>query len=80
MAQILVRELADDVVVRLKERARRNNRSLQGEVKAVLEREAERMSGDEMRATIDAWHTRWRMEDRRFSDSTKIVRELRDER
>ena len=37
MAQLLVRDLDDRVVARLKERARRNRRSLQTETKAILE-------------------------------------------
>ncbi|MDE0035054.1 MAG: hypothetical protein OXU75_18265 [Deltaproteobacteria bacterium] len=37
MATINVRQLDDDVVHRLKERAVRNNRSLEGEVRNILE-------------------------------------------
>ena len=37
MAQILVRDLDEALVARLKERAQQNHRSLQGEVKAILE-------------------------------------------
>jgi plasmid stability protein len=40
MASLLIRNLDDAVVVRLKARARRHNRSLQGEVKSILESEA----------------------------------------
>ncbi len=40
MAQILVRDLDERVVARLKERAKASHRSLQGEVRAILEREA----------------------------------------
>lgn len=42
MAQILVRDLDDALVEELKARAADNNRSLQGEVKAILEDAAER--------------------------------------
>ncbi|HSA82795.1 MAG TPA: Arc family DNA-binding protein [Geminicoccaceae bacterium] len=37
MAQILVRRLPDAVAERLKARAKRNNRSLEAEVRAILE-------------------------------------------
>jgi plasmid stability protein len=37
MAQILVRGLDDALVAPLKDRARQNRRSLQGEVRAILE-------------------------------------------
>lgn len=40
MAQILVRDLKKDVVERLKKRARADGRSLQSEVKFILERAA----------------------------------------
>jgi len=40
MASILVRNLDDATVARLKSRALRHNRSLQGEVKNILETEA----------------------------------------
>jgi plasmid stability protein len=40
MASLLIRNLDDAAVARLKERARRHNRSLQGEVKSILESEA----------------------------------------
>ena len=37
MAQVLIRDLDPEVLETLKERARRNHRSLQGELKAILE-------------------------------------------
>jgi plasmid stability protein len=40
MASLLIRNLDDAAVARLKARARRHNRSLQGEVKSILESEA----------------------------------------
>lgn len=40
MSQILVRDLDPDVVKRLKERAKRNHRSLQAEVRLILENAA----------------------------------------
>jgi len=40
MASLLIRNLDDAAIARLKARARRHNRSLQGEVKSILESEA----------------------------------------
>jgi antitoxin FitA len=40
MAQIIVRNLDDDVVARLKTRARDNDRSLEAEVRHILEQSA----------------------------------------
>jgi plasmid stability protein len=36
MSQVLIRDLDKDVIKALKERATRNNRSLQGELKAIV--------------------------------------------
>ncbi len=44
MASLLIRNLDDATVAQLKTRARRNNRSLQGELKSALEAHA-RMGG-----------------------------------
>jgi antitoxin FitA len=78
MAQLLVRDLDPAVVARLKEKARQNRRSLQGEVKAILEEAAGRATRDEALAMIDKWQRKWG--DRIFSDSTQMIREDRDER
>ena len=76
MAQLLVRDLDPAVVARLKEQARQNHRSLQGEVKAILEQAAATATRDEALAMIDKWQRRWG--DRVFSDSTRLIREDRD--
>ena len=78
MAQLLVRDLDPAVVARLKEKARQNQRSLQGEVKAILEEAAARATRDEALAMIDRWQRKWG--DRVFSDSTQMIREDRDRR
>jgi antitoxin FitA len=78
MAQLLVRDLDPAVVARLKDQARQNHRSLQGEVKAVLEAAAQRATPDEALALIDQWQRRWG--DRVFSDSAPLIREDRDQR
>jgi plasmid stability protein len=50
MAQVLVRDLDESVVDRLKERAGQNGRSLQAELKALLESQADLMSKADARA------------------------------
>lgn len=78
MAQLLVRDLDPAVVARLKERARQNHRSLQGEVKAILEQAAETATREEALAMIDKWQRKWG--ERVFSDSTQLICEDRDRR
>jgi plasmid stability protein len=78
MAQLLVRDLDPAVVERLKERARQNHRSLQGEVKTILEAAAARATREEALAMIDKWQRKWG--DRVFSDSARMIREDRDQR
>ena len=40
MARVLLRDVPDEVIARLKDRARRNKRSLQAELRLVIERGA----------------------------------------
>jgi antitoxin FitA len=80
MAQILVRDLDDALVARLKERARDNHRSLQGEVKAILEEAAAQASNAEVEAILDRWQRYWRQKGKTFSDSAELIREDRDSR
>ena len=75
MAQILVRNLDEKIVNRLKARARRNGRSLQAEVRAILEQtptldmQAARRLADTIRKSLG---------NRRFDDSAKLIRRARD--
>jgi len=78
VAQLLVRDLDPRVLARLKAKARLNHRSLQGEVKAILEQAAEQATPDEAIAVLEKWQQRWG--DRVFSDSTELLREERDRR
>ena len=77
MAQILVRNLDEKIVNRLKARARRNGRSLQAEVRAILEQtptldmQAARRLADTIRKSLG---------NRRFDDSAKLIRRERDRR
>ena len=76
MASVLVRDLDSAVVDRLKARAEENGRSLQKELKAVLEQAAMQATWAEARADIE--RVRKRFAGREFSDSTELVREDRD--
>lgn len=72
---ILVRNVDPAVLRVLKERAKRNGRSLQSEVKASLERAARR-NMDESRRVALSWQQQFA--GRTFEDSTPLIREDRD--
>jgi len=77
MAQILVRNLDERVVRRLKARARRSGRSLQAEVRTILEQTPTL----DMKAALKlADKIRRSFGDRRFEDSAKLIRRERDRR
>jgi hypothetical protein len=75
MAQLLIRDLDVETIERLKARARLHRRSLQGEVKLILENEAAASRDDHWAL---AGRIRAAFGERRFSDSAEIVREDRD--
>jgi len=77
MAQVLVRNLKDNVVARLKKRAQNRGRSLQAEVKMILEEAAKEDSGDFWKEA-DRIRERLKRSGRAFSDSTALIREDRD--
>ena len=74
MSQLLVRDLTAETIQRLKDRARRHGRSLQGEVKVILEAAAS-LSPDEARLVAEGW--RERLAGQPHSDSAELVREDR---
>lgn len=74
MAQVLVRDLKPEVVVRLKARAKRRGRSLQAELKEILEM-ASRRTPLEARALAD--RIRGQLAARRHSDSVELLAEDR---
>jgi plasmid stability protein len=78
MGSILVRGLDQKTIERLKERARFNGRSLQQEVKALLERAADTLSMREARGLSERW--KHRVGGRSMSDSAQLIREDRDSR
>jgi plasmid stability protein len=78
MAQILVRNLDKAVVERLKTLARMEGRSLQSEVKVILEREANSPTVDMETARGLVGKIRRTFKGRKFPDSTALIREDRD--
>lgn len=74
MAQILIRDLTDQTVRRLKDRARRHGRSLQGEARLILTHAAG-ISFDDARKLARQWHKQ--LAGRELPDSTQLIREDR---
>ncbi|HLR30876.1 MAG TPA: hypothetical protein VK074_00190 [Fodinibius sp.] len=74
---VLVRNIAEDTLKKLKKKAAANNRSLQEELKELLEVHA---GPDivEVRKMVRENLEKYRKEDRKFSDSTKDIREGRE--
>ncbi|HPS91140.1 MAG TPA: hypothetical protein PKV33_03195 [Methanothrix sp.] len=75
MSQIIVRNLDDAVVNRLKARAREKNRSLEAEVRHILEQSAK---VDMASARQIALGIRARLKGRTFPDSAELIREDRE--
>ena len=76
MAQVLVRQLDDKVVERLKKRAKEHGRSLQSEVKTILEEAVPDYEGAWKR--IAKLKKTLKQTGRTFGDSTPLIREERD--
>ena len=77
MANILIRDLDDEILARLKETARAHGRSLQAEIHEVLEAASIRSFAETRRLSA-----RWLKRLGGFSqtDSTRLIREDRDAR
>ncbi len=78
MPDILVRGLDASVVKRLKSRAKADGRSLQSEVREIIEQSADtpKVNMKKARKLID--EIRSRFKGRKFPDSVKLIREGRD--
>lgn len=70
MAEVLIRNLDERTVARLKERAARNDRSLQAELVTILERAA---TTDVVEGRALAARIRRKLANRKHSDSTVSV-------
>lgn len=75
MPDILVRGIDDETLRRLKARARRHGRSLQGETKLLLE-QAAGADPQELAAMLEGW--KGRFAGRLMADSAALIREDRD--
>jgi plasmid stability protein len=75
MPDILVRGLDAETVKRLKARANQHGRSLQSEVKLLIERSAG-AGGQQIAAVLKRWEERFA--GRRFSSSARLIREDRN--
>jgi plasmid stability protein len=75
MAQLLVRNLEKETIERLKMRAKQHDRSLQGEVKLILQNAA-KLSMAEAANIAKDWQKR--LAGRKFTDSAILIREDRD--
>jgi plasmid stability protein len=70
MARVLIRDLADRTVERLKMRASRNGRSLQAELQIIVERAA---AVDVIESRALAARIRRKLNDRKHSDSAALL-------
>jgi plasmid stability protein len=74
MARILIRGLDDKTVKRLKDRASRHGRSLEGEARQILT-QASGISFDDARKLARQWHKK--LAGRKLPDSDQLIREDR---
>jgi len=79
MAAIHVRQLDDEVVDRLKQRASSNNRSLEGEVRHILECAAnDDIAAKRMRFLAASRRLREKTRGRKHTSAEVLIREDRD--
>jgi plasmid stability protein len=74
MPNILIRDVSEKTVGRLKTRAKQHNRSLQGEVKQIIEENVKMSMKDALQR---ARKIRASFGEKTFSDSTELLREDR---
>lgn len=77
MAQVLVRDLDDNTVAVLKQRAKQHHRSLQSEIRTILVDAASFVSPVEAAARLRTMQ-REMFGNRVFPDSTSLIREDRE--
>lgn len=75
MAQLLIRDIDPMTIKRLKQSAKLHKRSLQGELKSIVEN-ATKMTMAEARLMSKEWYKR--LAGRAFTDSANLLREDRD--
>jgi plasmid stability protein len=77
MANVLIRNIPDDVIEELKLRAKSNNRPLQRELRGILLEIARRPFGDIVQRAAEI-RLKLSGERRSFTDSAELLREDRD--
>jgi hypothetical protein len=75
MKSMSIRNISDKVYTAIQEMARENRRSLQEQVKYLLEQEVQLRQGSSLSKAL-AWRDRLR--NRRFNDSVESIREDRN--
>lgn len=78
MPDVVVRRLPERTVAALKTRASLHNRSLEAEIRDILDEVARDVERRAAIAQIDAFRERISASGRVFSDSTLLIREDRD--
>ena len=76
MAQVIIRNLDEGVVRRLKQRAKGKGRSLEAELRDILERESHPKSPQEFKKALEELHKT--MAGRKHTDSVLLLRKDRD--
>ncbi len=77
MANVLIRDIPDDVVEKLKQRAKSHNRPLQRELRGILLETARHPFGDIAQRAAEI-RLKLSGERRSFTDSAELLREERD--
>lgn len=75
MAQVLIRDVDPSIVERLKHRAQRNRRSLEAELRVIVEKAAQEPNVD---LTAEVNQVRALFAGRSFADSAGLIHEDRD--
>jgi plasmid stability protein len=77
MSQVLVRDVDSDVLDKLKRRAQKHHRSLEAELRVVLERAAAEDPEEESNIQMTLERVQALFAGRHFSDSAELLREDR---
>lgn len=77
MPDVLIRNIDEKTLEKLKAKAEKNNRSLQGELHEIL-RESAGLDIEEARTMVNEILTEYRIEGRTFSDNAEDLREDRE--
>jgi plasmid stability protein len=77
MPRVVVREIDDDTFAALKSRAKRQGRSLEAEIRIILDEAARHQNTKKVWAAIDRFHARLKRSRRRFADSAPLIRQDR---